>query len=91
MCTRVAADCLTDTTHSDLQQIPITPNYNVSSPDKTQHIRQNPPLTALAQCWEEQHFRDRWQTLLSVDDIVKDLFALLDELSIADKTFVIYR
>ena len=25
--------------------IPITPNYNISSPNKTQHIRQNPPLT----------------------------------------------
>eukprot|EP00040_Diaphanoeca_grandis_P034069 m.209824 g.209824 ORF g.209824 m.209824 type:complete len:684 (+) comp33051_c0_seq1:81-2132(+) len=71
-------------------KIPITPNYNISSPDKTQHVKQNPPLTALAKCWEEQHFRDRWQTLLSVDDIVTDLFSLLDELKITDKTFVIY-
>jgi hypothetical protein len=53
-------------------------------------VRQNPPLTELAQCWEEQHFRDRWQTLLSVDDIVDDLYSLLDELKITDKTFVIY-
>jgi len=71
-------------------KIPITPNYNVSSPEKTQHVRQNPPLTALAKCWENQHFRDRWQTLLSVDDIVRDLFNLLDELDVAKKTFVIY-
>jgi N-acetylglucosamine-6-sulfatase len=53
-------------------------------------VRQNPPLTALAKCWEEQHFRDRWQSLLSVDDIVRELFTLLDELTITDKTFVIY-
>jgi len=71
-------------------KIPLTPNYNVSSPDKTQHVRQNPPLTPLAKCWEDQHFRDRWQTLLSVDDIVRDLFDLLDELDVAKKTFVIY-
>lgn len=57
-------------------RIPKTPNYNISSPDKTQHIRQNPPLTAQAECWENQHFSDRWRTLLSVDDIVTDLFAL---------------
>ncbi|KAJ9469610.1 Extracellular sulfatase SULF-1-like protein [Diplonema papillatum] len=40
--------------------IPITPNYNVSSPDKTKHIRQNPPL--------------RWATLMSVDDLVADVY-----------------
>lgn len=71
-------------------KIPITPNYNLSSPGKTQHIRQNPPLTELAKCWEEQHFRDRWQTLLSVDDIVADLYNLLAELDIEKKTFVVY-
>ena len=31
-------------------KIPLTPNYNVSSPDKTQHIRQNPPFTPLVKC-----------------------------------------
>jgi hypothetical protein len=71
-------------------RIPKTPNYNISSPDKTQHIRQNPPLTAQAECWENQHFADRWRTLLSVDDIVTDLFALLHELDIEKKTFVVY-
>jgi hypothetical protein len=39
--------------------IPITPNWNLSSPSKTQHIRQNPPFTAAVKCWEDQHFRDR--------------------------------
>ena len=41
-------------------------------------------------CWENQHFRDRWQSLLSVDDIVTDLFATLEDLGIAKKTFVVY-
>ena len=71
-------------------KIPLTPNYNVSSPNKTQHIRQNPPLSDLAHCWQNQHFKDRWQTLLSVDDIVTDLFALLEELEVDKKTFVVY-
>ena len=51
-------------------KLPHTPNFNLSCPDKMQHIRQNPPFTALAKCWEDQHFRDRWSSLLSVDDIV---------------------
>jgi len=31
-----------------------------------------------------------WQSLLSVDDIITDLYALLDELDVATKTFVMY-
>ena len=60
--------------------IPITPNYNLSSPDKAQHVRQNPAFTELAHCWENQHFRDRWRTLLSVDEIVG---AVVDKLTAA--------
>ena len=99
--------------------IPITPNYNLSSPDKAQHVRQNPGFTQLvrkkrlfatvvrnndhfantgsaqqtqkensekerrvsqAHCWENQHFRDRWRTLLSVDEVVG---AVVDKLTTA--------
>ena len=70
--------------------IPITPNYNLSSPDKTQHIRQNPPLTAAAKCWEDQHFRDRWRTLLSVDELVGDVFAALTAANVLDNTYIFY-
>lgn len=31
---------------------PVTRNYNVASPGKAQHVRQNPPLDAEAKCWE---------------------------------------
>jgi N-acetylglucosamine-6-sulfatase len=34
--------------------IPITPNYNTSHEDKTQHIRQNPALSDRAHCWQNQ-------------------------------------
>ena len=65
--------------------IPITPNYNLSSPDKPQHIRQNPPFTDQVTCWENQHFRDRWATLLSVDEIVDAVVTKLTDLKILDK------
>ena len=54
----------------DTLTAPRLPNYNVSSPFKPEHIRQNPPLSDDVKCWEDQHMRDRWATLLSVDDIV---------------------
>ena len=65
-----------ETAFSDVT-IPVTPNYNLSSPDKAQHVRQNAGLTEEAKCWEDQHFRDRWRSLLSVDDLVE---ALTDKL-----------
>lgn len=70
--------------------IPITPNYNVSSPGKAQHVRQNPPLNAQAKCWEDQHFRDRWASLLSVDDLLDELVAKLESQGVLSKTFIFY-
>ena len=70
--------------------IPITPNYNLSCPDKTQHIRQNPPLSAQVKCWQNQHFRDRWASLLSVDDIVGAIVNKLEAQGVLDKTFIFY-
>eukprot|EP01060_Flectonema_neradi_P037645 TRINITY_DN763_c0_g2_i1.p1 TRINITY_DN763_c0_g2~~TRINITY_DN763_c0_g2_i1.p1 ORF type:complete len:532 (+),score=69.66 TRINITY_DN763_c0_g2_i1:45-1640(+) len=69
---------------------PVTPNYNVSSPDKTRHIRQNPPLTDLVKCWEDQHFRDRWRTLASVDDLLTVLFNKVEDMGEMDNTFFVY-
>lgn len=70
--------------------IPETPNYNLSCPDKTQHVRQNPPLDHNVKCWEDQHFRNRWRSLLSVDDIVEALYEKLDTLGLLETTFVFY-
>ena len=69
---------------------PITPNYNVESPDKAQHIRQNPPLDERARCWENQHFRDRWGSLLSVDDLINDLYDYLEAHMLLENTYIIY-
>lgn len=70
--------------------IPITPNYNVSSPDKAQHVRQNPALNKQVQCWENQHFRDRWRTLLSVDDLVDAVYTKLEAENLLNNTFIFY-
>eukprot|EP01063_Lacrimia_lanifica_P009215 TRINITY_DN1622_c0_g1_i1.p1 TRINITY_DN1622_c0_g1~~TRINITY_DN1622_c0_g1_i1.p1 ORF type:complete len:469 (+),score=121.22 TRINITY_DN1622_c0_g1_i1:1-1407(+) len=69
---------------------PRTPNYNASSPDKTAHIRQNPPMDDRIACWEDEHMRDRWRALLSVDDLVRDLTQKLRDLKVMDNTYFIY-
>ena len=69
---------------------PITPNYNVSSPDKAQHVRQNPPLDDRVKCWEDQHFRDRWASLLSVDDIINDVYEYLEARGVLENTYILY-
>ncbi len=71
-------------------EAPITPNYNASSPGKAQHVRQNPPLSARAKCWQDAHFRDRWAALLSVDDLVAELYELLAARAVLERTFVVY-
>lgn len=70
--------------------IPLTPNYNTSHEGKAQHTAQNPPLTARARCWQDQHFRDRWSSLLSVDDLVEAIVDKLTAQGVLDKTFIFY-
>eukprot|EP00055_Hartaetosiga_balthica_P014901 m.84877 g.84877 ORF g.84877 m.84877 type:complete len:433 (-) comp8722_c0_seq5:1030-2328(-) len=69
---------------------PMTPNYNFSDPGKPQHIRQNPPLTQDVKCWEDQHFRDRWSSLKSVDEIVEVVHDLLEASGKLNNTYFIY-
>jgi arylsulfatase A-like enzyme len=45
---------------------------------------------AAAKCWEDQHFRDRWRTLLSVDELVGDLIAALTKADVIDNTYIFY-
>ncbi len=62
----------------------------MSSSDKASHVNQNAPLSELAYCWENQHFRDRWRALLSVDDLVHDLVQFLDHNGALNETFIFY-
>ena len=74
----------------DQVNAPRTPNYNVSSPGKAQHVKQNPPLDGQVECWENQHFRDRWSSLLSVDDIIEDVYTMLAEKNALDTTYILF-
>eukprot|EP01147_Barroeca_monosierra_P000856 gene856-4128_t len=69
---------------------PRTPNYNVTDDKKPQHIRQNPPLTSDVKCWNDQHFRDRWSSLKSVDEIVEVVVARLDAANQLNNTYIIF-
>ena len=70
--------------------IPETPNYNCSHEDKAQHVRQNPPIDDRVKCWQSQHFRDRWASLLSVDDLVFSLYHKLEAMGVLDDTYIVY-
>ena len=69
---------------------PRTPNFNVESPNKTAHIRQNQELSEDMQCWTDQHHRTRWQSLLSVDDLVEAVYERLEKHGLTDNTYFFY-
>ena len=43
-----------------------------------------------AKCWEDQHFRDRWRTLLSVDELVGDVITALTDANVLSDTYIFY-
>eukprot|EP00928_Gymnodinium_smaydae_P031549 TRINITY_DN23124_c0_g1_i1.p1 TRINITY_DN23124_c0_g1~~TRINITY_DN23124_c0_g1_i1.p1 ORF type:complete len:587 (-),score=30.69 TRINITY_DN23124_c0_g1_i1:88-1848(-) len=71
-------------------KIPVTPNYNLSCPDKAQHVRQNPAFTQRVHCWENAHFRNRWLSLLAVDDVVAAILQKLEETKTLENTYIFY-
>jgi len=40
--------------------------------------------------WVDDTFRNRWRTLLSVDDMVDNMITLLDKLNILNNTYVLF-
>ena len=38
----------------------------------------------------DQNFKDRWRTLLSVDDMISEVFALTESVGVHDDTYYIY-
>ena len=72
---------------------PRTPNYNFQSHDKIDYISNNPSLISPSNSSEyiDQEMRDRLRTLLSVDDIVDDIFKILNKYpDILNNTYIIY-
>ena len=70
---------------------PRLPSFNVNSGD-TKHwfTRQGGSLSESAVDQVDEVFRNRWRTLLSVDDMVEDLVARLEEQGLLNNTFILY-
>lgn len=72
---------------------PRPPSWNVTQGVLARHhptISSRPPFGHQTAACIDADFKDRWRTLLSVDDIVRGVFDLLDELRLANNTYVIY-
>ena len=67
-----------------------TPNYNYSAADHHWCVAQQPPITQAQELGIDALFRDRWRTLLSVDDMVEALVETVSDLGIDDHTYFFY-
>lgn len=67
-----------------------TPNYNYSGADHHWCVAQQPPITPDQADGIDALFRDRWRTLLSVDDMVEGLVHTISHLGIEDHCYVWY-
>ncbi len=60
------------------KQAPRTPVYNLHSPDKIEWISTNPRINNNSEYYIDQEARNRLRTLLSVDDIIDNIFQVLN-------------
>lgn len=67
---------------------PRPPAFNALREGKSWAIRENAPFTPFTEQGIDLHFRNRQRTLMSVDDTVRDVFALLEAAGVADDTYV---
>jgi len=79
-----------DETDYSSRQAPRTPNWNASGIGKHEMVAQNPPLDDNVAKYIDQHYRDRLRALVSVDDVVGQLFATLKEAGQLDNTYIFY-
>ncbi|XP_023222239.1 N-acetylglucosamine-6-sulfatase-like isoform X1 [Centruroides sculpturatus] len=71
---------------------PRTPNFNIhAQKDKHWLIRQPPnPLPGKVIKYIDNIFKERWRTLLTVDDMVEKLINVLKEMNILNNTYIIF-
>lgn len=69
---------------------PKTPNYNYSAPDHHYVIRSQPPLTDKQAGDSDALFVNRWRSLLSVDDITREIVPLLNKYNQLDNTYILW-
>jgi N-acetylglucosamine-6-sulfatase len=67
-----------------------TPNFNYSATDHHWCVAQQPPITGEQLEGIDSLFRDRWRTLLSVDDLVEGVVKAVMDLHIDDHTYFFY-
>lgn len=68
---------------------PRTPNWNASCLDHHWLIRQQPPMTAEEAMHSDNLYRARWQSLLSVDDLVEDVVSEIENAGESNNTYFI--
>ncbi|XP_026314226.1 N-acetylglucosamine-6-sulfatase-like [Hyposmocoma kahamanoa] len=67
------------------------PNFNIAVNDKHWLMSMPPsPLPETMMPELDRVYRSRWETLLSVDDMVADIINALDTQSLLDNTYIIY-
>ena len=69
---------------------PRTPNFNVHVDDHYNFVSSNPELNGTAIEWIDQLWRDRLRSLLSVDDLVRDLVELLESHDVLKNTYILF-
>lgn len=67
---------------------PRTPNFNRHMPTHHPTIAGKPAISDLA--FVDQHMRDRWGTLLSIDDLVAGVVSELASLGVLDNTYILF-
>jgi len=69
---------------------PRTESYGYKASTHVPWMAQEPIMTAAFENTTDITFKKRWRTLLSVDDIVADVFAVLEQNGVLDNTFVFF-
>jgi len=75
------------------KQEPRPANWNCSSESRSNHhgvIATAPMLTEEAAAVVTGAFKNRWRTLMSVDDVISDTIRLCEELGVANNTYFFY-
>eukprot|EP00038_Savillea_parva_P030431 m.77804 g.77804 ORF g.77804 m.77804 type:complete len:571 (+) comp9164_c0_seq1:117-1829(+) len=69
---------------------PRTPSFNYHDPNRSHMLASAPELDAPVIQFVDQHMRNRWRSLLAVDDLVAAVIHTLDETGVLDNTFIFY-
>ena len=72
---------------------PRPPSYNLSRSVLSEHhptISCRPAFGNQTEACIDRNFKDRWRTLLSVDDVISEVFVLTESLGVAAETYYIY-